>query len=83
MVKNWELSKNKNLELQIDTSGDLAEYFVFCLESRSYQDHPGFVFRFEIFKQFYFCLTYYDKRHWETIEEEHENRINVQSDDGC
>ena len=84
MVKNWQLSKNKNLELQIESGSDFADYFVFCLESRSHQDHPGFVFRFEIFRQFYFCLTFYDSRHWESIEADNGDIQHKQSNDsGC
>ena len=79
MVKNWQLSKNKNLEIQIELGSDLAEWFVLCLETRTEQDHPGVVFRFELLKKLYFSIIFYDSRHYEEIY----NGNKSQSNTGC
>jgi hypothetical protein len=65
---NWcwgrKVSKNKALELQVALDGDFSDWFKFCLETRSKQDHAGLYFTLELATCFYFHIWLYDVRHW-------------------
>ena len=59
-----QLTTNKGLEIQL-TFGELANWFVIALESRSKCDHAGVEFRIELLRVFYFHINFYDFRHWD------------------
>ena len=65
---NWcwgrKVSENKAIELQATASKGFADWFKFCLETRSKQDHAGIYFTLEILTVFYFHVWFYDVRHW-------------------
>jgi hypothetical protein len=65
---NWcwgrKVSENKAIELQADAGRGSSEWFKFCLETRSKQDHAGIYFSFEALTVFYFHMWFYDIRHW-------------------
>ena len=62
---NWKVSKNKALEVQLTLEKGFADWFKFCLETKSKQDHPGIYLTFELLTIFYFHVWFYDGRHWD------------------
>lgn len=59
MFKNYFLSKNKNLEIQIESSDKMFSFNFF----RRKGDHAGFCIEISLFKKDIY-ITYYDSRHW-------------------
>ena len=64
--KTFKLSEHKYLEFEFNWRDNMArEWFVFCLQTRSKQDHPGAEFSFGGLRLFWFGITFYDNRHWD------------------
>ena len=65
---NIQITKNKVLELQFSLDGSRPnfhiEWLVVCLATRSRQDHKGISFTLELLTVFYFCINFYDIRHY-------------------
>jgi len=63
-----QLTENHSIELQIEMFNDVcSEWIDVTIASRTRQDHAGFVIRFELLRVLYFCITFYDHRHYEEI----------------
>ena len=58
------VSKQKAIELQLEIGKNRSEWFRFCLQTRSKQDHAGLYFEIELLTVFYFHFWFYDTRHW-------------------
>lgn len=66
LVKNFCLSENKGLEIQLDIFPE-DDSTIFQCETRIDQktDHAGAGFFLYIYKTVYFHIQIYDKRHWD------------------
>jgi hypothetical protein len=65
-VKNFKLSKNKYLEIQLDLLPPYdCELFDITIKHSLKGDHAGFQFSIYCFKTFYFHIMIYDHRHWD------------------
>ena len=64
--KNINLSKNKNIEIQLDLFPQ-DDVTIFNCKFRINQktDHAGVGFFLELYKLFYFHIQFYDHRHWD------------------
>jgi hypothetical protein len=66
--KEFKLSKNKNIEFQLDfgwKNNMASEWIEFILKSNSDQDHWGGEIRITLIKFISFMIVFYDKRHLE------------------
>jgi len=70
--KVWELKeKYKYLEVQSDWMNGWTKIIGFDIDIHLTEcDHPGWTFTIELFKLWFFQVTYYDSRHQEMIEED-------------
>jgi len=75
MVKNYKIKENKYFEIQSDWMNGWTKILSFDIDVHLEEcDHPGWTLTIELFKLWYFGLTYYDSRHWDSIEAEHGDR---------
>ena len=66
VCKNFKLSKNKSLEIQLDLfSNDDWKLFNFLISCSLKGDHAGFEIDISICKLFAFIFNIYDHRHWD------------------
>ena len=74
MNKVWKINENKYLEVQSDWMNGWTKIFSFDIDIKLKEvDHPGWTFTLELFKLWFFQITYYDSRHWDMIENEDRN----------
>ena len=61
--EDWQLTKNKNLEIQLSRGGNslVGIRFDFAPWGR---DHAGATLELELFRHF-FIINIYDRRHWD------------------
>ena len=65
-LKNFKLTKNKSLEIQLNLlPDDDYQLFNVNINHTLKGDHAGFEFRIESFKVFCFYFLIYDTRHWD------------------
>lgn len=62
--KNWNVSKNKNLEIEFIWLKKLDTIFKFLILWTITGDHAGFSFHVVLFK-LDFNIHFYDCRHWD------------------
>ena len=69
--KVWDLKKKyKYFEVQSDWRNGWTKIFSFDIDINLTEcDHPGWTVTFELFKIWFFQMTYYDSRHWDMIQE--------------
>ncbi len=70
--KVWKLKKKyKYLEVQSDWINGWTAIFAFDISINLKDcDHPGWNVRLELFKLWFFQVTYYDSRHWDMIQKD-------------
>lgn len=61
--KDWWLSTNKALEIQLDLD-KVDSLFRIRLDIRRKGDYAGIDFELELFEKLYFGINFYDCRHW-------------------
>lgn len=61
--KDWKLSKNKFIELQISKWGHSWTLIGLTINPSWYRDHAGLFLEFELFN-YALIINFYDHRHW-------------------
>ena len=76
--KVWQVKENKFFEVQSDWMNGWTKILAFDIDANLKDcDHPGWTFTIELFKLWFFQVTYYDNRHWEMlVEDEKRNNEN-------
>jgi len=74
--KVWQIKENKFFEIQSDWMNGWTKILAFDIDIHSKDcDHPGWTVTLELFKLWFFQVTYYDNRHWDQIEKDEREDI--------
>ena len=64
-----QLAENHSIEFQFEMFNDLcSEWLTITIATRTRQDHEGFIIHFEFLRMLYFCVNFYDHRHYDDID---------------
>ena len=67
----WKVKENKYFEIQSDWRNGWTKILAFDIDVKLKDcDHPGWTFTIELFKVWFFQISYYDSRHQEQIEKD-------------
>jgi len=71
--KAWQVKENKMIEVQSDWKNGWTKLFAIDVDIKFTDcDHPGWTFTLELFKLWFFQVSYYDQRHQDQIEKDNE-----------